>query len=57
MIKRIFMCECSCGGLIIDKFDDESQIYLQKLGQPLQLDWKRKLKTCWKILTNDYKDW
>ena len=57
MIKDVFMCECHCCGVIVETFKGEPQIYLQKLGQPLWLNWKRKLETIWKLLTNNYRQW
>jgi hypothetical protein len=56
-IKRFIMCACNGEGLVLEKFKNESEVYLSLFGRGLNIQrygWKSRLRHIWQILTKGF---
>lgn len=52
---KIFLCSCHHSGLIIEKFDDEPQIYMSKYEcGNYRPTFMQRIKTAWNILVGEF---
>lgn len=53
--SETFECPCGSEALVAEKYSDEEEIYLsiwfRGVGAAKPLDWKGRLRYCWRILT------